>query len=345
MYFSRSLRPRLVALALALAALVLVGGAAAQSIGERVDPFLALMPAGEPDADGWYGPEGGLRMRPVTQGEWLAGVEVRGPLGEKEIPEAASVIAEATGAAGQLEGPIATFLRERAGEFAGAGPVEAGLREFRLIVDVEGGDPLRGRLELYLPNLPEEAFPEPAATRGPEDAAHVIREFSDFQCPFCARFHANVLPLLEEGPLARDDVRFEYHHMPLESLHPNAIPAARASECVKEDAGEDAFWRFHDLLFERQDAWSDLGDPAPEFVRLAGETPADPEAVSACLEADRFADRIAEDVREGRALQVSGTPTVFVDGLRLADYGSLEVYERFLTWSERLDPGATGVAD
>lgn len=340
MSLAAAIRPLLIALALTVG-----GAAAAQSIGERADPFLALMPEGEPGVDGWYGAESGLQARPLAHGEWLAGVEVRGPLGEKEIPEAASLIAEATGAADQLEGPITTFLRERAGELAGAGPVEAGLREFRLIVDVEDGDPLRGRLELYLPNLPEASFPEPAATRGPEDAAHVIREFSDFQCPFCARFHANVLPLLEDGPLARDDVRFEYHHMPLESLHPNAAPAAEASECVKEDGGADAFWHFHDLLFEHQDAWSDLDDPAQEFVRLAGETRADPEAVSACLEADRFADRIAEDVREGRALQVTGTPTVFVDGFRLADYGSLDVYQRLLTWSERLDPGATGDAD
>ena len=81
---------------------------------------------------------------------------------------------------------------------------------------------------------------------GDEDAPITLVEFSDFECPFCARAHGTFERLVAE----RDDIAWVYRHLPLESIHPNAEPAARASECIAELEGNDAFWNFADTVFD-----------------------------------------------------------------------------------------------
>src|SRR3989338_1136698 len=73
-------------------------------------------------------------------------------------------------------------------------------------------------------------------------------EYSDFQCPFCARFDHTVKRALLEYPT----LKLVYRHFPLSNLHPEAKPAAIASECVARLAGNDAFWKFADSLFASQ---------------------------------------------------------------------------------------------
>src|SRR5690606_1090688 len=107
----------------------------------------------------------------------------------------------------------------------------------------------------------ERLFPAGTHVIGSPTAPYVVRVFSDFQCPYCANFVATVMPALRESLLARDDVRFELHHFPLRSIHPNANVAAEAAECVADEGGESAFWSFHDALFAQQSRWSNLSDP------------------------------------------------------------------------------------
>ncbi len=79
---------------------------------------------------------------------------------------------------------------------------------------------------------------------GPADAPIVIIEFSDFECPFCTRWHQQVWPRLQE--VYGDKIRLVYRDFPLYSLHPNAGPAAEAANCANE---QGRFWEYHDLLF------------------------------------------------------------------------------------------------
>ena len=80
-----------------------------------------------------------------------------------------------------------------------------------------------------------------------------IIEFSDFECPFCARWHFDTKGQIEEQYIKTGKVKLVYMHYPL-SFHPQAMPAALASECAYE---RGKFWEFHDLIFENQDV---LGD-------------------------------------------------------------------------------------
>lgn len=83
--------------------------------------------------------------------------------------------------------------------------------------------------------------------RGNRNAKVFLIEYSDFQCPYCKRFHPTAQQVLKNYA---EDVAWVYRHYPLDQIHPYARPAAVASECVTEIGGEEAFWKFADAVFE-----------------------------------------------------------------------------------------------
>ncbi len=80
--------------------------------------------------------------------------------------------------------------------------------------------------------------------KGPDSAKITLIEYSDFECPYCARAFPTVKQIVETYP---NDVRFIYRQFPLTSIHPSAQKAAEASECA---ADQGKFWEYHDKLFE-----------------------------------------------------------------------------------------------
>lgn len=81
--------------------------------------------------------------------------------------------------------------------------------------------------------------------KGDRDNPFVVIEYSDFDCPFCQRFHATMNEIVEDY----DDVSWVYRHMPIPSLHPNAAYVSNVSECVRQEGGEEAFWKFTDNYY------------------------------------------------------------------------------------------------
>ena len=315
-------------LPIVLAGLLALGFAYAQ-IGE--DPSTILTELADrglaPVDDGWYGVAEGFQVRVVERGGLVFRVEGRGPLTDVNTGLAAEVIGVASGLGAQVEEPVARFFDERKAEFVGQGRVAVGLDAFVLSLDVTGDAPYEVDFSLAYAQLDPASFPETTHVQGPADATYVIREFSDFQCPFCARYALETLPVLKGALLERGDVRFEYHHFPLQSIHPNAAPAAEASECVASVAGPDAFWDYHDALFEQQSTWAQLGEPIPYFVDLAVELGFTSDDLATCIQERRFADAVAEDFEiAASTLRLRGTPTVFVNGFRLGDFRDLQSY-------------------
>lgn len=173
-----------------------------------------------------------------------------------------------------------------------------------------------------LPTAAEGALPFPAAldrygvSLGDPNAPVVVREFADYQCPGCATFAQSVQRLGQEY-VAPGKVRLVFFDLPL-SQHRNAMPAAMAARCAGD---QDAYWRMHDLLFARQSRWSDAQDPQAMFADYARELGLDRNRFTQCMADSRHRADIERSRQAAQQLRVAGTPTVFVDNVRLTRPG------------------------
>lgn len=138
---------------------------------------------------------------------------------------------------------------------------------------------------------------------GDPEAKVTIVEFSDFQCPFCKRFHPTLKQALKEY---EGKVRWIYKHFPLRSIHPQAQSAAEASECAGE---QGKFWEFADKLFENQER---LGEDL--YTELAQDLGLDLTNFNQCLSSRKYKDDVESDYQEGIKAGVRGTPGSFVNG-------------------------------
>lgn len=135
---------------------------------------------------------------------------------------------------------------------------------------------------------------------GNPDAPVTIIEYSDFECPFCERFHPTVQRIVEDFD---GEVNWVYRHFPLSSIHPQAGPAALASECVANIAGNDAFWEFGDALFKNQAV---LGMNL--YTSLASEYGVSEEELTICMQSDEVNQAVTDDFNEVVAAGGRGTP-------------------------------------
>ena len=147
---------------------------------------------------------------------------------------------------------------------------------------------------------------------GPYDAPITLVEYGDFQCPHCRRAHG-VLPKVLKRLGSR--VRFVFRHFPLAESHPNAVHAAEAAESVAAQAGEEAFWRMHDLMYDHQRDSDDSLDDA-HLVRYAEQAGADAATVALDLAGDTYEPVVKASFMTGVRSGVNGTPTFFINGAR-----------------------------
>jgi protein-disulfide isomerase len=164
-------------------------------------------------------------------------------------------------------------------------------------------------------DIPTEGFP----SLGPEDAPITIVEFSDYQCPFCRRFHDETYRnLLDAYP---GQIRFVYRNLPLTSIHPEAFPSAVAAACANE---QDAFWPYHDKLFSSDELSQDL------YVQYATELELDVAAFQECLASDRHNDAINADSEFATNLGINSTPTFFINGLAVVGAQPLNMFQQVI---------------
>lgn len=139
--------------------------------------------------------------------------------------------------------------------------------------------------------------------RGDKNAPITIIEYSDFQCPFCQRFHDTMKQVMEAYP---NDVRWVYKHFPLDSIHPYARGAAEASECAGD---QDKFWEFTDILYANQSSIK------PDyFSEVAKDLGLNTKTFDDCLSSGKYASLVTDQFNEGRQNGVTGTPGNFING-------------------------------
>lgn len=140
--------------------------------------------------------------------------------------------------------------------------------------------------------------------KGDRKARLVLIEFSDFQCPFCARFVRETLPEIEKDYIKTGKLKYVFRDFPITSAHKDAFKAALAAGCALD---QGKYWEMHDRLFENQAAFTvyNLTQNA-EAVGLNKET------FQQCLNKNEYETEVQSDFADGLKAGVNQTPTFFL---------------------------------
>lgn len=139
---------------------------------------------------------------------------------------------------------------------------------------------------------------------GNPNAPVSLIEYSDFECPFCKRFHPTAKEVIDSSG---GKVNWVYRHFPLPMHNPGAQREAEASECVNQLGGNEAFWKYTDAIYKRTQS-NGNGFPLTQLVPLGKEIGLDEKQFQECLNSGKSASRVQEDIDEGNQIGISGTP-------------------------------------
>lgn len=164
-------------------------------------------------------------------------------------------------------------------------------------------------------DIPTEGYP----SLGPDDAPITLVEFSDFQCPYCRRFHEQTYQaLLDAYP---GQIRFVYRNLPLTSIHPDAMPSAIASLCAND---QGAYWDYHGLLFSNESLTRDT------FIQYATDLGLKVDEFTACLDSGKHDEFIQQDMDFAINLGIQSTPTFFINGLAIVGAQPLANFQQII---------------
>jgi protein-disulfide isomerase len=173
-----------------------------------------------------------------------------------------------------------------------------------LVAAVGGGFMMFRSAQPQSPTTPTPAGGSVATSKG----LVTIDEYGDYQCPPCGALHPIIKTLKGEYG---DRIQFAFHHFPLTQLHSHALEASYAAAA----AGlQGKFWEMHNLLYEKQSEWSEVGDFRPIVLEFARKIGLDLPRFTRDIDGIQVVTVIQEDMQRGALLGVSGTPTVFING-------------------------------
>jgi protein-disulfide isomerase len=173
------------------------------------------------------------------------------------------------------------------------------------------------RVLLEPPRLTVDVAGNPS--RGSVDAPITIVEFSDFQCPYCARA-IDTIKKVEENYAGK--VRLVFRDYPLVQIHPSAARAAEAASCANE---QGKFWAMHDVLFQHQDK---LGEK--DLKQNAADLGLDTAAFDQCLDSGRHGAEWRKDAADAERYGVSSTPAFFINGRLVVGAQPYEAFARVI---------------
>ena len=180
-------------------------------------------------------------------------------------------------------------------------------------------------IALQAPVKPRMQVEAKGPSRGPNDAKITMIEFSDFECPFCGRAHETVDKVMAKY---EGKVHLVFRQFPL-SFHPHARKAAEAAVCADE---QGKFWQMHDWMFTNQQKLE-----INELKETAGTLGLDKTKFAECLDGNKSAKSVEEDMAAGEKNGVSGTPAFFINGIPLSGAQPIEEFEKII--DKELSPG------
>ena len=163
------------------------------------------------------------------------------------------------------------------------------------------------KAEIEKPKVP--VIEDGRIIRGNKSAPITIVEYSDFECPYCAKGAWTVKAVMQKYG---DKVRFVYKHNPL-PFHKQALPASKYFEAIGKQSPEEA-WKFHDMIFQNQGLLK-MGDAG--FQNIIASLKIDKSKLSKDLSAESVAETIKSDMAEAKKFGFGGTPTFLINGITL----------------------------
>lgn len=152
-------------------------------------------------------------------------------------------------------------------------------------------------------------------TLGNPEAKITIQAWEDFLCPHCKRWNTDVQPKLFDAYIKTGQARLEFHQFPLQSHNPGATMAALSSECA---ADQNAFWPYHDKLFEVQEQGQDAYT-MEKLTSYARELHLEETPFIQCMSSLQHQSDIAESVAKALKLGLNSTPSVLINDQVMAD--------------------------
>jgi protein-disulfide isomerase len=159
---------------------------------------------------------------------------------------------------------------------------------------------------------------EDDSVRGDKNAPVTIVEFSDYECPFCARFYADAYQQIKSVYIDTGKVKFVYRDFPL-SFHQNAKKAAEAAECAGE---QGMYFEMHDKLFE-----NGVSEGVDSYKKYAMEIGLDQEQFDSCLDSGAMASEVQKDFMDGQKAGVKGTPAFIINGELISGAQPFSVFQ------------------
>ncbi len=163
---------------------------------------------------------------------------------------------------------------------------------------------------------------------GKENAPVTIIEWSDYECPFCKRFYDQTLPQIKSEYIDTGKVKFVYRDFPL-SFHQNAHIEAQAAECAKDQGGDTAYFKYHDVIFKRTIS-NGLGIAVDQLPVIARDIGIDVTAFNTCLNSGKFKAEVDKDFSDGSAAGIQGTPGFIINGKLVSGAQPFSVFKQII---------------
>lgn len=158
--------------------------------------------------------------------------------------------------------------------------------------------------------------------KGDKNAPVTIVEFSDYECPFCARFYSQTLSQIQKEYIDNGKVKLVFKDFPL-GFHQNAQKAAEAARCARDQGGDEKYYLMHDKLFE-------LGvvGGVDSFKQYAKDLGLDSSKFDSCLTSGKYGEDVKKDMSYGSTIGVRGTPAFFINGNLVSGAQPFQVFQQ-----------------
>jgi len=171
------------------------------------------------------------------------------------------------------------------------------------------------------PTIDTEKLMDDDAVKGDKDAPVTIIEFSDYECPFCARFYSQTYLQIKSQYIDTGKVKLVFRDFPL-SFHRQAQKAAEAAECAGD---QGRYYDMHDKLFEEG-----VKGGVPTFRSYAKDLGLDTEEFNKCLDSGKHASEVRKDMADGSAAGIRGTPGFIINGQVVSGAQPFNVFKQII---------------